>query len=145
MTPASIFVYGTLRKAFGHPMHAALATHAQCIGEGFVCGDLYDLRDYPGLFPSADTDSRISGEVYQFDPECEVKALRVLDDYEGCGPHDPQPREYVRKIVPCNLKEGSAIEVWAYVLNRRPEWATLIPGGDYLAWKALKFSEAELV
>ena len=145
MTPTSLFVYGTLREAFGHPMHAALATRAQCIGKGFVRGELYDLGDYPGLFPSFETDRRTFGEVYRFDPESEVEALSLLDAYEGCGPHDRQPHEYVRKIVPCHLKEGSALEVWTYVLNRCPEWATLIPGGDYLAWKALKFSEAELV
>lgn len=145
MTPTSLFVYGTLRKAFGHPMHAALASRGQCIGEGFVRGDLYDLGDYPGAYPIPGTDRRIHGEIYQFDPDGEVEGLRVLDDYEGCGPDDPRPHEYARRIIPCHLMDGRIFEVWAYVLDRRPESATPIPGGDYVAWKSPTLSEVELV
>ncbi len=43
-----LFVYGTLRQAFKHAMHAVLANEAEYVDLACISGKLYYLSRYPG-------------------------------------------------------------------------------------------------
>ena len=125
-----LFVYGTLMRRFGHPMHEALARCADFIGEASVQGRLYDLGRYPGLVLSYTPADTVVGELYRLRAP---DVLRVLDDYEGCAPGDPEPHEYVRRRVVVSDADGGAIEAWTYVYNRPVEQQARIASGRYEA------------
>jgi len=60
--PDLIFVYGTLRRAAGHPAHRLVVEHGEFAGNGFVRGRLYDAGEYPGLQLEAAA-GPVAGEV----------------------------------------------------------------------------------
>lgn len=126
MQPHHLFVYGTLRKAFEHEMHAVLSRAARFVGEATVPGALYDLGAYPGLVVAEAGAARVTGELY---------ALEALDAYEGCGAADPEPHEYRREVLRVRLADGSELAAWTYLLNRSHAGLTPVPGGDYVAWR----------
>jgi len=122
-----LFVYGTLMRRFRHPMHDELARGADFVGEAVVQGRLYDLGRYPGLVLSESPEDGVSGELYRLHDDT---VLRVLDDYEGCGPADAQPHEYVRRTVTV-CGDGGTSEAWAYVYNRPVHALPRITSGRY--------------
>ena len=123
-----LFVYGTLMRRFGHPMHDALARGADFVGEAVVQGRLYDLGHYPGLVLSESRADTVFGELYRLHDD---DVLRVLDDYEGCAPGEPEPTEYVRRSVSVAGADGGVIEAWTYVYNRPGEEQARIASGRY--------------
>jgi gamma-glutamylcyclotransferase (GGCT)/AIG2-like uncharacterized protein YtfP len=141
----TIFVYGTLREACGHPMHELLAHHSLLMGEGSASGELYDLGDYPGILLRTGSDRRTHGELYEINPVDEVELWIALDDYEGCGPGVSEPHLYSRRLIPVTLKDGRAFEAWTYVLRELPPTAKPIPSGDYVAWKHLANADPQFV
>jgi pyruvate carboxylase len=52
--PIPVFVYGTLRKAVGHPVHRILDEHGVWESIGKFQGKLYDLGPFPGAVASGD-------------------------------------------------------------------------------------------
>ena len=125
-----LFVYGTLRRAANHPLHAVLAQDAEFIGMGAFQGRLYDVGGYPGAVPSEDPTDAVKGEVYVLrDPQ---RVLRVLDRYEGCGADDAPPTEFRRVRAPITLENGVQVEAWIYLYNWPTHGLTPIPSGDYL-------------
>ena len=115
-THECLFVYGTLMRRAKHPMHAHLARHAQFVGEACFNGRMYELGGYPGAVASADPNDKIFGELYRLkNPDA---VFRALDEYEGCGPNDPQPTEYVRRKTVVCRQDGEAVESWIYLYNR---------------------------
>lgn len=130
-----LFVYGTLRKAFGHEMHHRLERAARCIGNAAVRGALYDLGSYPGLVISGDDVGVVEGEVYALDPDRAQATLADLDRYEGCATTDPEPHEYRRESVRARLVDGTELPVVTYVLNQSHAGLKRIPDGDYVAWR----------
>jgi gamma-glutamylcyclotransferase (GGCT)/AIG2-like uncharacterized protein YtfP len=124
-----LFVYGTLRRLYGHERHALLERNATFAGEGTVQGQLFNLGNYPGLVLSQDPLDRVLGEVYHIDPFHFAETMRELDDYEGLALANP---EYRREIVCVRMADRSAIEAWAYILNRDPRVYARIVSGDYL-------------
>ena len=141
-----LFVYGTLRAGSRHHKHDELTKQAHFVGRGYAHGELFDLGDYPGIvFSQKGCIHRTIGEVYELDPESMAECWDTFDEYEGCGIHDSQPHKYSRCLGAIHLEDGRKVEAWIYALNRLPEWATPIPGGDYLAWSRLKAKEAALV
>lgn len=135
MRPHYLFVYGTLRKAFEHEMHAVLERAARLVGEATVPGALYDLGAYPGLVVAEAGAARVTGELYALDPGGAQIALEALDAYEGCGAADPEPHEYRREVLRVRLADGSELAAWTYLLNRSHAGLTPVPGGDYVAWR----------
>ena len=136
LTCRRLFVYGTLRRGVGHPMHQTLARSADFVGDGRLPADLYDLGDYPGIVLNPAAGQGVSGEVYELRADAAGPAWRTLDGYEMCGEADARPHLYHRQIVSVDLADGSAVDAWAYVLRRIPLTAVAVYGGDYLAWKA---------
>lgn len=75
MSTFDLFVYGTLRTGADA---AGLLTGCERIGEGTVCGILYDID---GRFPAVVLygDTAVYGEIWR----CPVALLGGLDRYEG--------------------------------------------------------------
>ncbi len=127
----NIFVYGTLRRDGSHQLFHLLARYAQFLGEATVHGRLYDLGDYPGMtYPER---SRVFGEVYAVAPAQWKTVITRLDEYEGCSPADPEPREYRREVIEAELPGGEMVPAWAYILNFVSPSMQEIRSGDYLA------------
>ncbi|HEY9199459.1 MAG TPA: gamma-glutamylcyclotransferase family protein [Gammaproteobacteria bacterium] len=124
-----LFVYGTLRAAFDHPLQRSLRRHARRLGTAQVAGRLYDLGRYPGLVPDTAA-GPVAGDLYRLR---QARALlAMLDRYEGCAARMPRPREYRRIPVAVHWRGGSHW-AWVYVYNRSVKGLRAIPGGDYCA------------
>ena len=128
---SQLFVYGTLRRDSGHPGHGIMADGAVFLGRGVVRGNLYRLGWHPGAVLLSDQQERwIQGELYRLhDAE---QLLRVLDDYEGCGPNDPEPHRFARVAVEVRLDGGDRATAWIYVFRASTDGAALIESGDWL-------------
>lgn len=123
-----LFVYGTLRRGFENPFARTLAEQAEFIGPATAGGRIYAVAPrYPGLVPSEDPNDRAAGEVFRMhDP---AALLRLLDDYEGCGPLSPQPYEFERELTVAVLDYSRQIEVWAYLYRWPVDADTLLISG----------------
>jgi gamma-glutamylcyclotransferase (GGCT)/AIG2-like uncharacterized protein YtfP len=119
-------------------MYRVLARSTRFAGDGSVRARLFDLGDYPGIVLSTSPDDRVEGEVYELQPQSAVSVLNTLDDYEGIGPSDTWPREYERTVVQVQLRDGSAVPAWAYVLAEPNPRYPPIPATDYLEWLSRK-------
>ena len=111
-----LFVYGTLVSDAHHAMFRHIHDHGTYAGRAFLHGKLYRIDDYPGAIPSDDEDDRVAGELYELGNPGEV--LPALDAYEGCGPDDPQPTEYVRQKKDVFRETGEPVTAWVYIYNR---------------------------
>jgi len=125
-----LFVYGTLRKDISNQMSLILAQHADFVGEGTFRGKLYDLGDYPGAVPSNEASDLVKGDVYALPNQKHV--LRILDEYEGCGPDEFHPTEFRRERYSVDLNNGKTVDAWIYIYNRSTDGLEAIPSGDYL-------------
>lgn len=97
-----LFVYGTLRKGVENEFARYLASVAQRLGDGRVCGRLCHLGSYPGMKLSGDESDQVVGDLYELiDAE---SVLPVLDEYERCG------EEYERRVIPVHLPDGTTTE-----------------------------------
>lgn len=89
-----LFVYGTLKRKYQHPIFTLLVQHAEYYAEAFFNGKLFLLTGYPCAIPSNQPEDRVLGELYQLkQPDV---LLYNLDAYEGCSEQYPEPKEYVR-------------------------------------------------
>lgn len=129
-----LFVYGTLRQAFRHPMSEVLASFSVAAGDGHIYGDLYDLGSFPGVVLSTNCQNCVFGELRAINPDQVETAWQALDDYEECTPTFPGPHLYERRNVRVTLADGTEVEAWAYILQTLHPGAIAIPGGDYLEW-----------
>ena len=110
-----LFVYGTLGRIVGHEMHQHLVRHADYEGEGIFNGILYRVGHYPGAVASPDPDDIVHGELYRLrDPDA---LFAALDPYEGCGPDDGAPTNYVRVTATIHGPGGGTVVAWIYRYN----------------------------
>lgn len=110
MSADYLFVYGTLKREFNHPVAQQISTWMEFIDEASVKGRLYDCGSYPGLVLDVG-DSIVRGELFRvLDSE---RVFSVLDAYEGCSTDDPQPHEYRRVSVDVFLSD-EMINAWVY-------------------------------
>jgi len=130
MKETYLFVYGTLRRGCGHPMHRALAQGGEYSGLGRYAGRLFDLGPYPAVVPQPGSTPTVVGELYRL-PRPEA-VLPVLDRYEGCTDQGDPGAEYRRERQPVIREDGTAVTAWIYLYNRPTDNARLIAGGDYL-------------
>ena len=126
-----LFVYGSLRKAAGHPMHALLARHCAFHAKGHMQGRLFEVDGYPAAITSRHRGDRVHGEVYRIIDE---QVLAALDDYEECTERFPEPHEYVRQPVTAILQDGTSITAWVYLYNRNASSLERITSGDYVSY-----------
>ena len=123
-----LFVYGSLRRASGHPMAEFLIARSRFMGAASAPGRLYDLGSYPGMVDAATEGERVRGELYELhEPEA---TLADLDRYEGCGPDDPPPHLFERAPVAATPDGGEPRSAWAYLYRGPLTGARHIPSGS---------------
>lgn len=123
-----LFVYGTLRRGSRHPLAGQLLAKARHLGEARYNGRLYRIAHYPGAVPSSSPDEWVFGDLFEL---TDLDLLAALDRYEGCGPTDPQPTQYVRQLQTVTLADGTAAETWMYVYTRAVEKRERIKSGRF--------------
>jgi gamma-glutamylcyclotransferase (GGCT)/AIG2-like uncharacterized protein YtfP len=119
-----LFVYGTLRKAVGHPMYRILDEYGIFEGMALFRGKLYDLGRFPGVVASGNATGRVIGEIYRLRPA--AKALEQLDSYEG--------EQFRRERISVRPNGKSAIRAWIYLYTGRVDSHSCIHSGDYVAF-----------
>jgi gamma-glutamylcyclotransferase (GGCT)/AIG2-like uncharacterized protein YtfP len=125
-----LFVYGTLLSRLNSPASLILEHYAELIAPASVQGRLYEIRGYPGLVLSDDSEETVQGEIYLIHEK--QKLFTALDEYEGCSPRFPGPTEYVRKRVSVKKEGGKIVQAWAYLYNWNLLGKARIHSGDYL-------------
>ena len=130
MTSDLLFVYGTLMRGYSHPMARLLSSNADFLGPASCRGRLYKVKHYPGLVLSEDESERVFGELYRLRAVDDL--LRAFDMYEACGEGFPEPTQYVRKMLPVTLAEGTARDAWTYIYNWPLSGLTWIETGRFL-------------
>jgi gamma-glutamylcyclotransferase (GGCT)/AIG2-like uncharacterized protein YtfP len=128
-----LFVYGTLRRALGAPVHAPLARDGRNLGEGRFQGLLFEVDGYPGAIDSPSSQHVVLGEVYA--STAMRRLLAALDGYEECSPAFPPPHEYVRRRRAITLADGDRVEAWIYLYNHDPAGLHRVASGDYLQFR----------
>lgn len=127
---ATLFVYGTLMRASGHPMAMRLESQSLYLGSGRIAARLYNLGSYPGAVPSDKTRDSVHGDM--------VKLLRPastlawLDKYEGCCADTAEPQAYERVIAPVVLRTGETRDAWVYFYKKPVHRARRVPHGRFL-------------
>jgi gamma-glutamylcyclotransferase (GGCT)/AIG2-like uncharacterized protein YtfP len=125
-----LFVYGTLMRGFDHPMAKLLARSAEFCGEAHCQGRLYLVKHYPGLVLSDDASDLVFGELYRLYHPGEL--LREFDMYEACGEGFAEPTEYLRRMLPVTLADGTLSEAWTYMYNWPVTGLPRITSGRFL-------------
>ena len=127
-----IFVYGSLRKGFEHPVFKYIADYFNFAGHGKVKGLLYDLGEYPAALPD-NGEHYIIGEVYAIKEQDEFSyAIAQLDDYEGINPVEGDSL-YRRELATIYTENGTA-KAWVYWYNGYISDESVIESGDVLAY-----------
>ena len=125
-----LFVYGTLLRELGSPMHALLDKFADFVGKAELQARLYEVDQYPGLVLSDRTDDIVQGELY-FLHDIE-KVLQRLDAYEGCSTEFPEPQEFKRTTINITLANNDTLPSWVYLYNLSLEGLEHIRSGNYV-------------
>jgi gamma-glutamylcyclotransferase (GGCT)/AIG2-like uncharacterized protein YtfP len=123
-----LFVYGTLldeKNQFG----AYLKNHCSFFQQGKFRGKLYNIGNYPGAIAQPGGDTYVFGSIFILNDTDEI--LKILDEYEGVGPANPQPTEYTRELIGIEARD-EFIKCWVYLYNRPVENLALIKDGRYL-------------
>ena len=131
-----LFVYGTLMSHADNEIASELATHAPKLGDATFCGKMFRVirpdgtLAYPAVIPSDDPSDVVHGEVYQLSsPEL----FDLLDEYEACGSHSPQPHEYERKAMDVNITNGETAQAHIYLYALPTTDLQPIPNGVFKA------------
>lgn len=128
-----LFVYGTLRKCFDHPMHQSMIRYAEYHSAGLMNGKLYDLGNYPGMVYSNADNCSVTGDIYIIKDR--EKLFWVLDSYEGISESGHVNDEYIRvKREADRADTDEALVCWVYLYNRNPQHFRRILSGDYCAY-----------
>ncbi|UZW56891.1 gamma-glutamylcyclotransferase [Sphingobium sp. JS3065] len=128
MNAPLLFVYGTLRPGFDDPMALWLREAARHVGPATARGRLYRVDSYPAFVPGRS--DAVTGDLFALvDP---MATLAILDDYEECAAHFPQPHEYRRERLIVRSENGP-VEAWTYIYNRDVGGLARIESGDFLA------------
>ena len=130
MTSDLLFVYGTLMRGYDHPMAQLLSRSADFVGEAHCRAKLYLVKHYPGLVLSSEASDIAYGEVFRLRQVNEL--LREFDMYEACGEGFSEPTEYVRRLLPVTLSDGTEIEAWTYLYNWPVAHLSQIASGRFL-------------
>jgi gamma-glutamylcyclotransferase (GGCT)/AIG2-like uncharacterized protein YtfP len=105
-----------------------LKQHGSYLSEGKIKGQLYDIGDYPGLVLTASLKEYVYGSIYQLNNVKET--LKIIDDYEGCGPDQHQPNLFVR-VREAIVTRDSVTIAWIYIYNLPVYSLRKMPSGKY--------------
>lgn len=124
-----LFVYGTLKSSFQHPQFEPIKRYAQFISAATYQGILFHIDGYPGVVPSTNPTARVYGEVYLLKDT--NRLLTMLDEYEECSAHYPQPTEYIRSVQLIQLNNHLSVNAWIYLYNHNTEGLLPITSGYF--------------
>ena len=128
-----LFVYGTLRSEFPHPLAKRLSTQAKLIGRGSTPGLLYDFGWYPGAKFDPNSRTHVIGEVFSL--KNAARLLAELDHYEGTA----EPGNAFRRVlVKVRLDGGGTIDAWSYEMGDSKARRRPIESGDFIHHRRLK-------
>ncbi|WP_184541808.1 gamma-glutamylcyclotransferase family protein [Mucilaginibacter sp. FT3.2] len=125
-----LFVYGTLLTA-GNPYANYLQKHCKLVGAGKFKGSLYNIGEYPGAIGDITGKQYVYGCIYLMDDA--ERVLTLIDGYEGIGVNEPQPHEYLRRLVGIETDSG-VFTCWVYLYNWPVRKESKIAGGSYLEY-----------
>lgn len=112
-----------------NPWGRYLSEQSEIICQARLKGVLYDAGEYPGAIYLPESDSYIYGSVMALkNPD---EALRIMDQYEGFGPEEPQPNEFIRQKLVVESDIGQFL-CWVYLYNWSIEGLLRIKSGDYI-------------
>ncbi|MDX1522482.1 MAG: gamma-glutamylcyclotransferase family protein [Anaerolineae bacterium] len=132
-----LFVYGTLRRGFNHPVVTLLERGANFVGMGYYQGQLYDVGPYPAVVASSRTGDTVVGDVYALHPD-PTELLSRLDAYEEYFPNNHAQSLYLRQKEPIRDRSGIVHHAWVYLYARPTAHLRRIESGDYLEYLKLK-------
>jgi len=118
VSPAYLFVYGTLRRGSGNRHARLLESAARFLGGARTAGRLYSFGRHPGAVPSEVPGEWIRGEVFLL--KNPTQTLPALDRYEGA--------KYERVEALVELPSGKQINGWVYFLRREPRAGRITSG-----------------
>jgi gamma-glutamylcyclotransferase (GGCT)/AIG2-like uncharacterized protein YtfP len=127
-----LFVYGSLRRGFLHPVFDYIKNHFTFVADGTAKGRLYDLGLYPAAVP--DDEGNLIGELFVANSEEDFNwAIAQLDDYEGLNPEADETPLYRREqtTVYYNNEQQTA---WIYWFNGTVENKPVIESGDVMEY-----------
>jgi len=127
-TPNHFFFYGTLIPQFAPPGLQGVLAGFRLVGEGWLCGELYDLGNYPGAVFDRESEAKVFGRVFQAADETSV--LEELDRYEGYDPASTT-NQYVRQCYSVTLDNGDLVECWVYEYNGSTSGRPIIRSGRW--------------
>lgn len=126
-----LFVYGSLRSGFHHPMYEYISRFFTFIGPAKVKGKLIDMGTFPAGIPTTD-DHYIIGELYRIKEPHEFSwAIGQLDDYEGVAAEADEVQLYRREITEAYVND-QPIPAWVYWYCCDISGKPLIPSGDLM-------------
>ncbi len=133
----SLFVYGSLRKGFRHPMFQYIRDHFDFVGDARVKGLLYDLGEYPAGVPTTD-EKYITGELYSVRNVEEFNwVIGQLDDYEGTVVEAGETALYRRSLATI-YHNNRPTQAWIYWYNGDVAGKPVITSGDVLKYNKEK-------
>lgn len=118
MSPAYLFVYGTLRHGLRNRFAGLLESQGRFLGAARTRGRLYSLGKYPGAISDKASGEWIQGEVFLLKQPARI--LRALDRYEG--------PKFERAVAPVELASGRQIDAWAYFYRAEPSTGRIRSG-----------------
>jgi gamma-glutamylcyclotransferase (GGCT)/AIG2-like uncharacterized protein YtfP len=130
-SPQHLFVYGTLLSGAANLMAEYLEGKGQWLGPATMPGKLYAVNFFPGAIYEPGAETLIQGEVMQLSGS-PGQTFRVLDEYEGYQPQQPETSLFVRKAVEVIRQNGQTLSCWCYLYNRPVARLPRIESGNYL-------------
>ncbi len=124
-----LFVYGTLKKSYDHPLHNEINLYSDFFSEGVYNGKLFLIGEYPGAIVSSNPNDIVYGEVYLLTNA--NRLLSILDEYEECEAHSPQPTEYIRSLQLIHLNNNASVKAWIYLYNYNTDCLLPINSGKF--------------
>ena len=121
-----VFVYGTLIAGEANAHWAGNARRQKA----WTTGTIYDTGwGYPAFVKRGRT--HVKGEVLTVDDD----GFKSMDWLEG------YPRLYRREQIQVHLVGGGNVLAWVYIMNNLRKDASVIEGGDWVAYRKAKDAE----
>ena len=123
-----LFVYGTLLSS-DNEYAAFLKSNSVFYADGELNARMYDIGEYPGAVQSIKKGEIVYGCILEMNDTSAV--LPIVDEYEGYGPGQIQPYEFVRELVEIRTDAGD-ICCWTYLYNLSIRGLPQITSGKYI-------------
>lgn len=130
-----LFVYGSLRREYGHPLRREMDPLIQSSEMATCPGRLYHIDWYPGMVEADERTNKgnVVGELLGFHKNDLEKLWPTLDEFEDYFIHAPERSLFLRKKC-FVFRQGSetSVEAFVYIYNGVVDQTKLIASGDFL-------------